>query len=101
MTVQETKPYRYRPVLFFSLAYLFTWIFWIPAIFTSENLGAGLMMIGLIAPAVVSIVFILRSGSPELKQDLKNKLIGFYKVKWPNVLLGILLETISGEPKKI
>ncbi len=91
MTVQDTKPYRYRSVLFFSLAYLFTWFFWIPAIFTSENLGAGLMMIGLIAPAVVSTVFILRSGSPELKQDLKNKLIGFYKVKWRNVLLGILV----------
>jgi hypothetical protein len=51
------KSYRYRPVLFFFLAYLFTWIFWIPAIFTSEDLGAGLMLIGLIAPAVVSTVW--------------------------------------------
>ena len=91
MTEQETKAYRYRPVLFFSLAYLFTWIFWIPAIFTPENLGAPLMMIGLIAPAVVSTVFILVSGSPALKRDLKIKLIGLYKVKWPNVLLGILV----------
>ena len=85
------KPYRYRPVMFFFLAYLFTWIFWIPAIFTPENLGAGLMMIGLIAPAAVSTVFILVSGSAVLKQDLKNKIIGFYKVKWRNVLLAILV----------
>ena len=85
------KPYRYRPVLFFFLAYLFTWIFWIPAIFTSENLGAGLMMIGLIAPAAVSTIFILVSGSAALKQDLKNKIIGFYKVKWQNVFLAILV----------
>ena len=83
--------YRYRPVLFFFLAYLFTWIFWIPAIFTSENLGAGLMLIGLIAPAVVSTVFILVSGSSALKQDLKNKIIGFYKVRWKNVFLAILV----------
>ena len=83
--------YRYRPVLFFALAYLFTWIFWLPAIFVSENLGAGFMMIGLIAPAVVSTVFVLVSGSDALKQDLKNKIIGFYKVKWQNVLLAILV----------
>lgn len=91
MNNQTGKPYRYRPVLFFFLAYLFTWIFWIPAIFSSENLGAGLMMAGLLAPAVVSTVFILVSGSSALKQDLKNKLIGFYKVRWRNVFLAILV----------
>ena len=51
-------PYRYRPVLFFSLAYLFTWIFWIPAIFVSENLGSLLMVIGLLAPAAVSTLLL-------------------------------------------
>lgn len=83
-------PYRYRPVLFFALAYLFTWIFWIPAIFAPDNLGAALMLIGLLAPAVVSTVFVLVSGSDLLKKDLKIKLIGLYKVKWRNVLLAIL-----------
>ena len=83
----QTKPYRYRPVLFFALAFLFTWIFWIPAVFVPENLGAGLMFIGLLAPAVVSTLFVLLSGSEKLKKDLKNKLIGFYKVRWRNVIL--------------
>ena len=46
--------YRYRPVLFFLLAYLFTWVFWGPAIFLPETVGSVLMVIGLIAPAVVS-----------------------------------------------
>jgi len=81
--------YRYRPVLFFILTYLFTWGFWIPAIFVPENTGALLMVIGLIAPAVVSTLFVLLSGSEELKQDLKNKLIGFYKVRWANVFLAV------------
>ncbi len=82
--------YKYRPVLFFALAYLFTWIFWIPAIFVSENLGAVLMLIGLLAPAVVSTVFVLVSGSDLLKKDLKIKLIGLYKVKWKNVIIAVI-----------
>ena len=81
--------YVFKPVKFFAMAYLFTWTFWIPAIFVPGSAGAGLMFIGLLAPGVVSTVFVLASGSPELKKDLKNKIIGFYKVKWINVFLGI------------
>ena len=85
------KNYKYRPVLFFSLAYFFTWIFWVPAIFVSENLGSLLMVIGLIAPAVVSTLFVLFSGSDALKRDLRQKIIGFYKVKWLNVFFAVLV----------
>ncbi len=90
-TIEGTQSYKYRPVLFFALAYLFTWIFWVPAIFVSEDVGAGLMVIGLIAPAVVSTVFVLVSGSDVLKQDLKTKLVGFYKVKWRNVFWAVII----------
>ena len=86
---QNSAPYRYRPVLFFTLTYLFTWIFWIPAIFVPEDIGVLLMVIGLIAPAVVSTLFVCFSGSKELKEDLKNKLVGFYKVRWANVFLAV------------
>ena len=85
------KKYKYRPVLFFVLAYLFTWMFWIPAIFVPENIGIILMLIGLIAPAVISTIFVLASDSEALKQDLKNKVFGFYKVKWQNVILAIIV----------
>ena len=91
MKSTETGKYRYRPVLFFVLTYLFTWIFWIPAAFVPEETGALLMVLGLLAPAAVSTVFVLRSGSKALKQDLKNKLVGFYKVKWKNVFLAVLV----------
>ena len=83
--------YRYRPVLFFTLTYLFTWIFWVPAAFVPESIGSLLMVIGLIAPAVVSTVFVLSSESEALKRDLKQKIIGFHKVKWMNVLLAVLV----------
>ena len=86
-----SSTYRYRPVLFFALTYLFTWIFWIPAIFVPETTGSVLMLIGLIAPAVVSTVFVLVSGNAELKKDLKIKIIGFYKVKWINVFLAVIV----------
>ena len=92
--MQQTG-YRYRPVLFFVLTYLFTWIFWVPAIFVPESAGSLLMVIGLIAPAVVSTVFVLCSGSEALKRDLKQKLIGFYKVKWMNVLLAVLVFAVT------
>ena len=86
----KTDGYRYRPVLFFVMAYFFTWVFWIPAIFISEDIGAVLMLIGLFAPAVVSTVFVMVSGSDLLKKDLKIKLIGLYKVKWKNVLIAVI-----------
>lgn len=83
--------YKYRPVLFFVLTYIFTWAFWIPAAFLPENTALALMFFGLITPAVVSTLFVMFSGSDLLKQDLKNKLIGFYKVNWLNVLLAIVV----------
>ena len=91
MKSNDASAYRYRPVLFFLLAYLFTWAFWVPAIFVPEDTGAFLMVIGLFAPAVVSTIFVLVSGSDALKKDLKNKIIGFYKVNWRNVFFAVLV----------
>ena len=91
MKSHQTNSYKYKPVKFFFLAYLFTWIFWIPAIFLPENAAVALMAAGLIAPAVVSTLFVLLSKSDVLKRDLKNKLVGFYKVKWGNVFLAVLV----------
>lgn len=89
--INDKDEYRYRPVLFFICAYFFTWIFWIPAIFVPETTGSVLMLIGLIAPAVVSTIFVLVSGSDELKRDLKDKIISFYKVKWINVFWAVVV----------
>lgn len=89
--IKDKDEYRYRPVLFFICAYFFTWIFWIPAIFVPGTTGSVLMLIGLIAPAVVSTIFVLVSGSDELKKDLKDKIISFYKVKWINVFWAVVV----------
>ena len=92
--MNKTENYKYKPVLFFVLAYVFTWIFWIPAIFLSESISPVLMLIGLMAPAIVSTIFIMVSGSDALKQDFKNKIIGFYKVKWLNVVWAVIVFAI-------
>lgn len=91
MMKKTNDEYRYRPILFFVFAYLFTWIFWIPAIFMPESISSILMLLGLLAPAVVSTVFVMTSGSDALKRDLKNKIVGFYKVKWLNVLWAVIV----------
>ena len=91
MSEQNTKQYRYRPILFFGLTYIFTWLFWIPAVWLPETISPVLMLIGLLAPAAVSTVFIMASGSDALKRDLKNKIVGFYKVKWKNVLWAVIV----------
>jgi membrane protease YdiL (CAAX protease family) len=92
--MNNTGSYKYKPVLFFALAYIFTWIFWIPAIYLPETISPLLMLIGLMAPAIVSTVFIMVSGSDALKQDFKNKIFGFYKVKWLNVLWAVIVFAI-------
>ena len=92
--MNNTEKYKYKPVLFFALAYLFTWIFWIPAIYLPESISPLLMLVGLMAPAIVSTVFIMASGSDLLKQDFRNKMIGFYKVKWMNVLWAVIVFAI-------
>ena len=92
--MNNAENYKYKPVLFFALAYLFTWIFWIPAIYLPESISPVLMLIGLMAPAIVSTAFIMLSRSDALKQDFKNKIIGFYKVKWLNVVWAVIVFAI-------
>ena len=92
--MNNTGNYKYKPVLFFVLAYVFTWIFWIPAIYLPESISPLLMLVGLMAPAIVSTVFIMMSKSDALKQDFKNKMLGFYKVKWLNVLWAVIVFAI-------
>ena len=92
--MNDAGKYKYKPVQFFALAYLFTWIFWIPAIYLPESISPLLMLVGLMAPAIVSTVFIMASESDALKQDFKNKIFGFYKVKWLNVFWAVIVFAI-------
>lgn len=88
------EQYKYRPLRFYATCFAVTWAFWITAAIISgtqndNGLSSLLMLLGLIAPAVTAVVTVLTSGSKELKQDLKGKLIGFYRLKPSSILFAV------------
>ncbi len=90
--------YQYRPVRFYATCFAATWSFWIVAAILSRTPNANgistiLMLLGLIAPSVTAVITVLTSGSDALKQDLKRKIVGFYRIKPIYILLAVLLFT--------
>ncbi len=86
------KGYRYRPVRFYGTVFAITWAFWILAAFIQNNDTAMLLMfLGLCTPAAVAVCTVLGSKSGALKQDLKRKLTGFYRLRPKNILAALLL----------
>ena len=90
------EQYKYRPIRFYFTCFVATWSFWIAAAILSRTpndngLSTLLMLFGLIAPSITAITTVLASGCKALKQDLKRKIIGFYRIKPFNILLAILL----------
>lgn len=105
--------YKYRPVRFYVTCFAVTWAFWITAAFVSRSehdngISSLLMLFGLISPAVTAVITVLTSGNKALKEDLKRKLVGFYRIRPLNiaaavvvfmgiVALSILLSLLTGQ----
>lgn len=105
--------YRYRPVRYYVTCFAATWFFWIAAALLSargdeSGLIPVLMLLGLTAPAVTALITVASSGCPALKDDLKRKLLGFYKIRPLSLLeavggfvvivaASILLSTLFGQ----
>lgn len=84
--------YIYKPVRFYVTTFIVTWVFWALAILFDEGTLLYLFMfLGLIAPATVAIVTVMTSKNKALKQDLKRKLISFYRLKPVNILIAIVV----------
>ncbi len=89
------EQYRYRPLRFYMICFVFTWIFWIFAAVVSKSanddgISALLMLLGLTAPAVTAVITVLTSKNKALKTDLKRKLIGFYRIKPLSIIVAVL-----------
>ena len=89
------EQYKYRPVRFYVICFVTTWIFWITAAVISKfgndnGVSMILMLFGLMSPAVTAITTVLTSKNKALKQDLKRKMIGFYRIKPLSILSGII-----------
>ncbi len=92
MDASASSPYRYRPVLFYLLAFGTTWAFWIPAgLLGSSDVTALLMLCGLCSPAIVAVGFVVASGSRPLRHDFVQKLVSFRRVRWGSVGAAVLL----------
>lgn len=105
--------YKYRPLRFYATCFFATWMFWIPAAVISKSQNDNstaplLMLLGLTAPAVTSVITVSTSGSKVLKADLKRKLVGFYRIKPFSILevvagfmaiivVSILLSLLTGQ----
>ncbi|MCR5267938.1 MAG: CPBP family intramembrane metalloprotease [Lachnospiraceae bacterium] len=84
--------YTYRPIRFYLTVFAFTWGFWIFAlIFKDTPVMFVLMLLGLISPSVIAVVTILTSKNRMLKEDLKRKLVGCYRIKPLYILLAVAL----------
>ncbi len=89
------EQYRYKPLRFYITCFAVTWIFWIFAAVISKSpddngVSALLMLFGLTAPAITAVITVLASGNKALKEDLKRKLIGFYRIKPFSIIAAII-----------
>lgn len=89
------EQYKYKPLRFYMACFCITWAFWIAAAILSKSendneISSVLMLFGLMAPAVTAVITVLTSGSRALRQDLKRKLVGFYRIRPLNIFIAVI-----------
>jgi hypothetical protein len=87
------RNYQYRPVLFFLMAYIVTWIPWSFGVYVGSQKGlevyAALFdLIGLIGAA---LFLVLTSGSKSLKSDFKDRLFNLRRIRLIYTIVAIVM----------
>lgn len=84
--------YVYKPKRFYIQVFALTWGFWILAIAFKNNtpLLFLFMLLGLIMPAATAAVTVLASKNRMLIDDLKRKLVGFYRIRPKYIIIPVL-----------
>jgi membrane protease YdiL (CAAX protease family) len=75
----------YRPALFFLIAFVVTWSFWLADAYLSghgsnEGLEGLLMFLGLCGPFIAAVVMFRRAKSPELWSDYRDRLSSLRRI---------------------
>lgn len=107
------KTYEYKPVKFFIITYLITWVSWFLSAYFSykpngESFYVALMLPGLIAPFGVALWMILSSKNADLKKGFKDKLFNLKLIRFSSipailfimpaaVVISILISTLFGQ----
>ena len=73
------RAYTYKPVRFFLIAFLITWIAWFLAAYCSYQKGMALyeeffIFPGLLGPSIAALIMLSRSGNKELRKDFWDRL---------------------------
>lgn len=86
--------YKYKPLFFFSMTFLVTYALWFAGAYVSFQDESGLYMLlilpGLMAPFLISLVMILKSKNSDLKKDFVNRLINLRLIQ-PKMLPTLVL----------
>ncbi len=92
------KNYQYKPVRFYGIVFALTWTFWFAAAIVGHNradnsdgISLTFMLFGLLVPPVTALFTILLSKNVALKKDLRDKLIGLFRVKPFHVIAAIIV----------
>lgn len=107
------RTYTYEPLNFFLTTFSLSWLPWFFAIYASYQpsmhyLLLPLVFAGLSAPAIASLIMLMKSGNTELRHDffqrlrpsgIKRKFIPVVLFLFPCIiLLAILLSLLFGQP---
>src|SRR6185312_17018705 len=98
-TVDRT--YHYRPVPFFVMAYVVTWLPWSVAAYAgsqnSESYRSLFNLVGLLGPFAVALFLILSSSSEALKSDFRDRLFNLRRIRPLYMIVAIVMPpTVMG-----
>lgn len=87
--------YTYKPIQFFLLTILGTWIFWFMAAYLShqresEKLQPLFMILGLLMPFIVALVMIYTAKNPELISNFWDRLF-FYRIGFSSFIMILII----------
>jgi len=87
--------YRYKPLSYFALVFVLTWVPWSFAAYYSYQLGMDLYsnlfaLLGLLGPFFAALIMIWNSGDQDLKNDFKERLVRLRLIR-PGYIPVILL----------
>ena len=92
------RTYNYRPVPFFVMAYVVTWIPWSVAAYvgsqnseSSESYVSLFNLVGLLGPLAVALFLILNSGSEALKSDFRDRLFNLRRIRPLYLIVAIVM----------
>ncbi len=89
------QTYRYRPAHFFGLTALITWVPWYFGIRSGAVATESLLSVaGLLGPFVVSLALTFGSGNRALRQDFRDRLFDWRRIRPADLLLAVAMPVV-------